>query len=184
MSERSGRVMTVLGLVDPEDLGPTLMHEHLVGDYTPPNRRPEPALPITMQNRWQMDYEWVVAPGNVNLTNRQVALLEMQRLVADGGRTLVDVSTPGLVTDPEGLREVSQGAGIHIVRSTGRYTQQFMSQDDIGRSVDEIIRLVQALQYNEAHGEVCPAGWKPGAATMQADPKKSQEYFEATWGKK
>ena len=140
MSERSGRVMTVFGLVDPEDLGPTLMHEHLVGDYTPPNRRPEPALPITMQNRWQMDYEWVVAPGNVNLTNRQVALLEMQRLVADGGRTLVDVSTPGLVTDPEGLREVSQGAGIHIVRSTGRYTQQFMSQDDIGRSVDDLAR--------------------------------------------
>src|SRR4051812_11887601 len=69
VSERTGKVQTVRGLIEAKHLGATLMHEHLLGDYTPPNRRPEPALPITMQNRWQMDYEWVIAKGNVNLTN-------------------------------------------------------------------------------------------------------------------
>ena len=54
----------------------------------------------------------------------------------------------------------------------------------VGRSVDEVLRIIEAFQHVEKHGEVCPAGWKPGAATMAADPKKSQEYFEATWGKK
>ncbi|KAI8851912.1 2-cys peroxiredoxin [Chytridium lagenaria] len=47
----------------------------------------------------------------------------------------------------------------------------------IGRSVDEALRLVEALQFNEKHGEVCPANWQKGAKTMVADPIKAKEYF-------
>jgi alkyl hydroperoxide reductase subunit AhpC len=43
--------------------------------------------------------------------------------------------------------------------------------------VDETLRLVKAFQFVDKHGEVCPANWKPGAATMKADPKGSMEYF-------
>ncbi|KAJ3210450.1 C-terminal domain of 1-Cys peroxiredoxin [Entophlyctis luteolus] len=49
----------------------------------------------------------------------------------------------------------------------------------VGRSVDETLRLVEAFQFNDKHGEVCPAGWKKGAKTMIADPAKSKEYFKA-----
>lgn len=45
----------------------------------------------------------------------------------------------------------------------------------VGRSVDETLRLLQAIQYVAKHGEVCPAGWKPGDKTMIADPIKSLE---------
>ncbi len=48
----------------------------------------------------------------------------------------------------------------------------------IGRSVDEVLRVVQAMQYADKHGEVCPANWKPGADTMKANPKESKEYFK------
>jgi alkyl hydroperoxide reductase subunit AhpC len=48
----------------------------------------------------------------------------------------------------------------------------------IGRSVDEVLRLLQAIQFHEKHGEVCPANWKAGSLTMKADPKGSKEYFE------
>lgn len=41
---------------------------------------------------------------------------------------------------------------------------------------------LQAVQYVAEHGEVCPAGWKPGDKTMVADPEKSLEYFEAVGG--
>ena len=34
-------------------------------------------------------------------------------------------------------------------------------------------------QFTDTHGEVCPAGWKPGAKSMKADPKGSLEYFSA-----
>ena len=48
----------------------------------------------------------------------------------------------------------------------------------VGRDVDETLRLVQAFQYTDKHGEVCPAGWKPGKATMVPNPKDSQTYFQ------
>merc|ERR1712000_358474 len=48
----------------------------------------------------------------------------------------------------------------------------------VGRNVDETLRLLQAFQYHEKTGEVVPCNWKPGSATMKADPKQSQEYFK------
>lgn len=47
----------------------------------------------------------------------------------------------------------------------------------VGRNVDEVLRTVEAYQYTAKHGEVCPAGWTKGKATMKPDPKGSQEYF-------
>lgn len=40
----------------------------------------------------------------------------------------------------------------------------------------------QAIQYVAEHGEVCPAGWKPGDKTMVADPEKSLDYFSTVGG--
>ncbi|MCE9564182.1 MAG: peroxiredoxin [Planctomycetes bacterium] len=49
----------------------------------------------------------------------------------------------------------------------------------IGRSVDETLRVLDALQYSETHqGEVCPAGWTKGGATIKAGVKESKAYFE------
>ena len=72
----------------------------------------------------------------------------------------------------------------YIVDPAGVVRSVQVNDLPVGRSVDEVLRIIEAFQHVEKHGEVCPAGWKPGAAPMQADPKKSQEYFEATWGKK
>ena len=47
----------------------------------------------------------------------------------------------------------------------------------VGRSVDETLRLVQAFQYTDKHGEVCPAGWKPGKETIIPDPTEKKKYF-------
>ncbi len=48
----------------------------------------------------------------------------------------------------------------------------------IGRNPEETVRLVQAFQFADEHGQVCPASWRPGKATMKPDPKGSQEYFK------
>ena len=53
---------------------------------------------------------------------------------------------------------------------------QLVNDLPLGRSVDEALRMVQALQFFEKNGEVCPANWK-GAATIKPDPKGSQEFF-------
>ena len=48
----------------------------------------------------------------------------------------------------------------------------------LGRSVDEALRVLDALQHFEKHGEVCPAGWTKGAATIKPGVKESKEYFQ------
>ena len=47
----------------------------------------------------------------------------------------------------------------------------------VGRNVDEVLRVVQAFQYTDVHGEVCPAGWTPGAATMKPGTVDSKPNF-------
>lgn len=47
----------------------------------------------------------------------------------------------------------------------------------VGRSVDETLRLVEAFQFTDEHGEVCPAGWQKGDKTIKPDSKASLEYF-------
>ena len=57
------------------------------------------------------------------------------------------------------------------------FCQTFIAIFQVGRSVDETLRLVQAFQYTDKHGEVCPAGWKPGKETIIPDPTEKKKYF-------
>ncbi|CAD5111789.1 DgyrCDS1063 [Dimorphilus gyrociliatus] len=67
--------------------------------------------------------------------------------------------------------------GLFIIDNKGNLRQITINDLPVGRSVDETLRLVQAFQFTDKHGEVCPAGWKPGADTMKPDPKGSKVYF-------
>jgi len=49
----------------------------------------------------------------------------------------------------------------------------------IGRSVDETLRLVEAIQFNLKNGEVCPANWVKGSKTIVPNPDDSKKYFDA-----
>lgn len=55
---------------------------------------------------------------------------------------------------------------MFIIDGKGVLRQITMNDLPVGRSVDETLRLVQAFQYTDEHGEVCPAGWKPGQDTV------------------
>lgn len=68
--------------------------------------------------------------------------------------------------------------GIFIIDDKGILQTYTVNNLAVGRSVDETLRLIQAYQYVAQHGEVCPAGWKPGEKTMKPDPAGSQEYFK------
>lgn len=69
--------------------------------------------------------------------------------------------------------------GLFIIDPKGTLRQITVNDLPVGRSVDETLRLVQAFQFTDQHGEVCPAGWTPGKKTMKPDPKGSQTYFES-----
>nr|XP_020644835.1 peroxiredoxin-4 [Pogona vitticeps] len=67
--------------------------------------------------------------------------------------------------------------GLFIIDDKKILRQITMNDLPVGRSVDETLRLVQAFQYTDKHGEVCPAGWKPGSETIIPDPAGKLKYF-------
>ena len=69
--------------------------------------------------------------------------------------------------------------GAFIVDQSNTVRSQIVNDLPLGRNMNEILRIVDALQFHEAHGEVCPANWKAGDAGMQANPKGVAEYLTA-----
>lgn len=79
----------------------------------------------------------------------------------------------GILLEKEGISL----RGLFIIDGKGTLRQITINDLPVGRSVDEVLRLVQAFQFTDKHGEVCPAGWKPGADTIKPDVKDSKEFF-------
>lgn len=67
--------------------------------------------------------------------------------------------------------------GAFIIDTKGMVRSQIVNDLPIGRNVDELLRTIDAVQFFEEHGEVCPAGWKKGQAGMKASPKGVAEYL-------
>jgi alkyl hydroperoxide reductase subunit AhpC len=67
--------------------------------------------------------------------------------------------------------------GSFIIDPQGVGRQATINDMPVGRSVDEALRLIEAFQFVDEHGEVCPANWQQGADTMKDDPKLSKAYF-------
>ena len=67
--------------------------------------------------------------------------------------------------------------GLFLIDQEGIVQHQLVNNLPLGRNVDEALRLVDALQFHEKNGEVCPANWKEGEDGMQADPEGAQAYF-------
>ncbi|MFZ5562215.1 MAG: peroxiredoxin [Pseudomonadota bacterium] len=67
--------------------------------------------------------------------------------------------------------------GAFLIDTNGIVRAQIVNDLPLGRSMDEIIRLVDALQFTEQHGEVCPANWKKGDKGMTASPEGVAKYL-------
>ena len=68
--------------------------------------------------------------------------------------------------------------GLFLIDKDGVVRHITINDLPLGRSVDEALRVLDAWQHFEQFGEVCPADWKPGGATIKPGVKESKEYFE------
>jgi len=71
--------------------------------------------------------------------------------------------------------------GLFLIDKNGVVRHQVVNDLPLGRSVDEALRTVQALQFFEANGEVCPADWKEGKRTIKPSVAGSKEFFGAEY---
>lgn len=69
--------------------------------------------------------------------------------------------------------------GSFLIDAEGNVRHQVVNDLPLGRNVDEMLRMVDALAFHEEHGEVCPAGWKDGDAGMSANPEGVAAYLSA-----
>ena len=67
--------------------------------------------------------------------------------------------------------------GSFLIDRGGVVRHQVVNDGPLGRNIDEMIRMVDALQFTEEHGEVCPAGWQKGKAGMKANPQGVAKYL-------
>lgn len=107
-----------------------------------------------------------------------------QTAIKDGGIGPVDYT---LVADMR--HHVCQAFGVEhpvagvalraafVIDKQGLVRSQIVNDLPIGRNIDEIIRIIDAVQFFETHGEVCPAGWQKGHPGMKANPQGVADYL-------
>jgi peroxiredoxin (alkyl hydroperoxide reductase subunit C) len=66
-----------------------------------------------------------------------------------------------------------------LIDKAGMVRHQVVNDLPLGRNIDEMLRMIDALQFTEEHGEVCPAGWHKGDKGMNATPAGVAEYLAA-----
>jgi len=69
--------------------------------------------------------------------------------------------------------------GAFIIDTQSVVRSQIVNDLPLGRSMDELLRIIDALQYHEKHGEVCPAGWQKGDKGMVASTAGVAQYLES-----
>ncbi|RUO79566.1 peroxiredoxin [Pseudidiomarina taiwanensis] len=70
-----------------------------------------------------------------------------------------------------------------LIDEEGMVRHQVVNDLPLGRNIDEMLRMVDALNFHQEHGEVCPAGWKEGDEGMKADTKGVADYLSKNSGK-
>ncbi|HET6522886.1 hypothetical protein [Sphingopyxis sp.] len=163
--DMSGKVLTVLGPIEPEQLGTTLMHEHMIFDFGV--NRPDFFKPHFWSHTFQKPYpgdeqvelllkNWdtrINLENGYKLMNYQDfnffirdefwcrddiddAVEEMLAFKSLGGKTVVDQTPTDLGRDPEKLREISVATDMHVVMGTGSFL--LAPNNPAGKPIDEI----------------------------------------------
>jgi len=127
-AELRGKVQTVLGLIDPEDLGVTLPHEHLVCDgscwFVEPREATEKAMvhhPVTLDILWWLHYHLFQNADDLLLLDEEQAIEEAMRFKLAGGNSIVEMSNIGLGRDPAALVRISRATGLNVIMGSGYY---------------------------------------------------------------
>ncbi|UOQ56109.1 hypothetical protein MUN78_10375 [Leucobacter allii] len=151
-------VMTVTGPVPAAELGITLTHEHLINDAsswaqptTTPGLDAEDYLrrPVTADLLWELRNDPFGNLDNCRLDDPELALAEIARYAALGGRTIVDTTSMNSGRDLRGLKDLSERSGVRIVAGTGYYLDPSLPE---GFSAFASEDVAEQILHDIAHG--------------------------------
>lgn len=178
---RSGTVMTVTGPVPVEEMGVTLMHEHILLDGGKAWRCPcdiddegrrVSEQPVNIEIIGELRMNPYLNRDNVSLDDADVALRELERYRRFGGNTVVDATTIGIGRDPEALARIARLSGLKIVMGTGFYLE--FSHPDWMKAMD-VEAIAQFIVDDVGGGETQP----PVMAGIIGEIGVSKDFTEA-----
>ena len=167
--QQKGKVQTVLGIIDPSDLGPVMTHEHLIINFelmfdfdsrtkNDPKIKELSTKPVSMENLGLIRQYVYSNLDNLTLLDKEVAVEEAKEYKYSGGGTIVDATTIGIGRDPKGLAYISKKSGVHIVMGAGYYVEASHSNETLALSEDEMAtQIINDIQIG-ADGTDIKAG--------------------------
>lgn len=147
------QVVTVTGPVASTKLGTCLSHEHILNDVTSWWHRTESLgldpdefarKKVGLDDIWDLRHDPFGNRDNCRLDDLEVAVEEVARFAALGGRTIIEATGMGIGRDLAGLRTVSQRSGVQIVAGTGFYLEASQPAEIASSTVDRIAELILA----------------------------------------
>ncbi len=163
-TELRGLAQTVLGAIDPSELGPTTTHEHLYIDFSFMYRPPQDALtdladaPIAMGNLGWIRHNHYSNHANLQLMDVDTAISEAALYKNVGGGTIVDVTTIGIGRNATALERISREAGVHVVMGAGFYVDAVLPDDMHERTMDIVAQRIIDDIRNGVDGTGIKAG--------------------------
>lgn len=141
----SGKIMTVTGPISPDQLGQTLMHEHLFIDATSYFEMPKEETlkkkalePVKMSNLGWIRADITRNKDSLVLNDDETAMDEVLEYKAVGGCSIVDVTTRDIGQDPQALRRLSVRTGVNIIAGCGYYLMGTYPSELKSRSTESI----------------------------------------------
>ncbi|MGI9286109.1 MAG: phosphotriesterase family protein, partial [Pseudomonadales bacterium] len=111
---------------------------------------------ITLQNRGWVGYHWTSNLDNVELKDEELAVIELRRFVAAGGRSIVDPTNIGLGRDPLALARIARLTGMNIVMGAGYYLGATHPEDMSERNEESITEeIVRDIQVGVGDTQIC-----------------------------
>ncbi len=142
---RKGKIQTVLGLIEPSQLGITLAHEHLMSDGTGWFVEPEDSFeramaykPVTVDILWWLTYHRFTNLDDMMCMDEDEAVEEVLHFKNAGGHSLVEMSNIGLGRSPGALARISRRTGLNIIMGSGYYIDCALPAYMDDRSEDQI----------------------------------------------
>jgi phosphotriesterase-related protein len=140
-----GKAQTVLGVIDPDSIGITLAHEHILIDFLVFFEEPTTATdrkmahePIKMENMWWIRPNMFTCLDNIRLIDEDLAIKETTRFKRAGGSTIVEMTNIGINRDPLGLARVARATGLNIIMGSGFYVGVSQNEEALKMNEEEL----------------------------------------------
>jgi len=149
MKINQGKVMTVLGPIEPKQVGNTSTHDHIIIDFNAILTEPIDSKDIlkmdekiSIDNLGWVRFNWASSKDNLVYQDVKDACNELDHYRNSGGNTIVDVTNIGLGRDPKKLKEISSKTGVNIVMGSGFYVELAQTLNYTSEGIESLFQSI------------------------------------------